>query len=187
MKKIILCLMIIFSISLIYSRENSMINEKMISITSKEKGNKKQFQSDSIAGIWQISSDKHYKTFNSKGWYLLIIYSDEISGKSIFFDEFKGNIIKEIDMKIKRIDIGTYEIKYLNSKRVFKIAYNEYFGMLYLYYEDSNKFIKNEIQLDYDGTLFSRDFSDDSVKKLIQIYVDESKMGDCDADGKCSD
>lgn len=156
----------------------AMKYEKVIYESSKTHKEKLLSTPDSISGLWNIGLDKQKKTFEAKkGKYYLIINNDEKNGTAVFFDENDGKILEKINVKINRIDIGTYEMKYKNTKRIFKIVYTAYDGNMYFYYEDSKPLTEDNRKAgSCDGSFSTRDYSDKALQALINNYIETSDL-----------
>ena len=152
--------------------------EKVIYETTKDKQKSNLLSKpDTISGVFRVNYDKKESTFGvieRAATYCLVINDDEKTGKAVFFNIFKGDLIKEVPVKIERIGTGAYEIKYLNTKRKLKISYYEYDGNKYIFYDDSSPYTNNTWR-SHDAALYSPDPSENSVKKLIQQYVLENE------------
>lgn len=180
MRKIILYSILLLT-AVLYAQDKEdmqMKYNKVIYEASDEKAKEIFFQPDSIAGLWQIQGESNYEYFDmGRKSYCLIINADEKSGAALFFSvtSESAKIIKKIPVTIERTGVGTYVMKNGKKKRTFKVRYTAYDGIMYLYYDDSSPYNKEESWA-YDGSLFSRDSSEKGIQKLFQQYIDNENI-----------
>ncbi len=180
MKRIIFVIAILLMSITVYAdaRERVVVkSDKVIFETSDHKSDNIRFQPDYIYGIWHAYSDKNKGFFSDNfktglvGCFL-IIHKNEISGEAVLYDLKKEKVIERVRFDIKKTGTGRYDFILNKKKRQVQIAYMEYDGNMYLHFVDVSAYKPSG---SYNAFLYSRDYSDKVIQKLLEEEINDLK------------
>ena len=186
--KLIGYVLILSVLPLFLIQGKTMSYKKVITYPEDYKQEKDDLSPDSISGTWLITEDKGIMNFLGKNvgtTYLLYIDKNEKDGEILLYKLYnpvKGTELRDyLDVPIpqgkekiviKHVGDGTYEIKYINKKRNFKVEYN---GNLTLFFDDSVPYgSKAQKNGKTDGFLWTREKTEEPMKQhLIETKTNE--------------